>query len=74
VLNGRGQVIGVNNTGYVGGRACRDTVCEIRRDGTRRVYPHRDYGQQTWWLVTCLDADRRIDPAVEGCRLPKPAA
>ena len=74
VLNAHRRVIGVNNTGYVGGRARRDTVCEVSADGTRRVYRHRDYGQQTWWITTCLDDQRRVDLSVTGCRLPAPAS
>lgn len=73
VLNARGRVTGVNNTGYVGGRACRDTVCEISADGNRTVHRLRNYGQQTWWITTCLDDQRRISLSVGGCRLPAPA-
>ena len=32
------------------------------------------YGQQTWWLYTCLTATRTIDLNKAGCELPKPAA
>jgi hypothetical protein len=30
------------------------------------------YGQQTWWLYTCLTASRTIDLNKAGCELPKP--
>jgi hypothetical protein len=31
-----------------------------------------NYGQQTWWLLTCLDAGRAFDLDTPGCRLAKP--
>ncbi len=74
VLNAHRRVIGVNNTGYVGGRPCRDTVCEVSPDGTRQVYRWRSYGQQTWWITTCLDQQRQVDVTLPGCRLPAPEA
>lgn len=30
------------------------------------------YGQQTWWLYTCLTASRTIDLNKAGCELVKP--
>ena len=67
-----GLVVGVANTGYVGGRRCIDSACEEDRRG--RVVMRRDmnYGQQTSWLVGCLDAGRAFDLHVPGCRLAKP--
>jgi hypothetical protein len=31
-----------------------------------------NYGQQTWWLTTCIGADRRFDLATPGCKLAGP--
>jgi hypothetical protein len=33
---------------------------------------HTNYGQQTSWLLGCLDAGRTFDLDVSGCRLPTP--
>jgi len=67
-----GLVVGVANTGYVGGRRCIDSACEEDRRG--RIVMRRDmnYGQQTSWLLGCLDAGRTFDLEVDGCRLAKP--
>jgi hypothetical protein len=74
VSRASGEVVGIANTGYVGGRRCIDSACEEDRRG--RVVMRRDmnYGQQTWWLTTCVGADRRLDLSVPGCRLAQPAA
>ena len=67
-----GEVVGIVNTGYSGGRGCVDSACEENRRGVVRTVRHMHYGQQTWWLTTCVGADRRFDLDVAGCRLAKP--
>jgi hypothetical protein len=67
-----GLVVGVVNTGYVGGRRCVDSACEESRRGRIVVRRGMNYGQQTSWLLGCLDAGRTFDLAVPGCRLPGP--
>ncbi|HSU00956.1 MAG TPA: serine protease [Nocardioides sp.] len=67
-----GEVVGIANTGYVGGRRCIDSACEENRRGVVRMVRHMNYGQQTWWLHTCLGADRRFDLSVAGCKLAEP--
>ncbi len=67
-----GLVVGVANTGYVGGRRCIDSACEENRRGRVVVRKHMNYGQQTAWLLGCLDAGRRFDLDAPGCRLAKP--
>ncbi len=67
-----GEVVGVANTGYVGGRRCIDSACEENRRGKVRMVRHMNYGQQTWWLHTCIGADRRFDLATPGCKLAEP--
>ena len=47
--------------------------CEVDADGTITVDHGAAYGQQTWWLYTCLTANRTIDLNKSGCELPKPA-
>lgn len=72
ISSATGEVVGIANTGYVGGRRCIDSACE--EDRTGRVVMKRDmnYGQQTWLLTTCVGTDRRFDLSVAGCRLPQP--
>ena len=67
-----GEVVGIANTGYVGGRRCVDSACEEDRRGRVRTVRHMNYGQQTWWLLTCIGSDRSLDLDVTGCRLAKP--
>ncbi|MBC2933652.1 serine protease [Nocardioides sp. zg-1228] len=72
VARATGLVVGVANTAWVGGRRCVDSACEESRRGRVVVRRHMNYGQQTWWLLTCLDAGRTFDLDVPGCRLAKP--
>ena len=67
-----GEVVGIANTGYVGGRRCIDSACEENKGGVVRMVRNMNYGQQTWWLTTCLGADRRFDLTTAGCRLAVP--
>lgn len=67
-----GLVVGVANTGYVGGRRCIDSACEEDRDGRVVMKKDMNYGQQTAWLLGCLDGGRVLDLDVPGCRLAKP--
>ena len=72
VSRSTGEVVGIANTGYVGGRRCVDSACEENKRGVVRMRANMNYGQQTWLLTTCIGADRRFDLSVEGCRLPEP--
>lgn len=67
-----GEVVGIANTGYVGGRRCIDSACEENKRGVVRMVRHMNYGQQTWWLNTCIGEDRRFDLFVAGCKLAEP--
>ena len=67
-----GLVVGVANTGYVGGRRCIDSACEEDREGRVVMRKDMNYGQQTAWLLGCLDGGRVLDLDVPGCRLAKP--
>ena len=67
-----GLVVGIANTGYVGGRRCIDSACEEDRRGDVVMRKNMNYGQQTAWLLTCLDAGRSFDLDTPGCRLAKP--
>ena len=67
-----GLVVGIANTGWIGGRGCIDSACEEDRRGRVRTVRHMNYGQQTSWLLGCLEADRSLDLDVPGCRLARP--
>ena len=74
VSTSTGEVIGVNNTGNEDGEQCTvNNPCEVDADGNVTVDQGAAYGQQTWWLYTCLTANRTIDLNKIGCELPKPA-
>ena len=75
VSTSTGEVIGINNTGNEDGERCTvNNPCEVDADGNITVEQGAAYGQQTWWLYTCLTATRAIDLNKSGCQLPKPAA
>jgi hypothetical protein len=67
-----GLVVGIANTGYVGGRRCVDSACEENQRGHVVMRRNMNYGQQTWWLTTCIGTDRRFDLSVAGCKLAEP--
>jgi V8-like Glu-specific endopeptidase len=74
VSTSTGEVIGVNNTGNEDGARCTvNNPCEVDANGNVTVDQGAAYGQQTWWLYTCLTASRAIDLNKTGCQLPKPA-
>lgn len=65
------RVLGVNNTVNEDGDRCAlNNPCEEDRAGRVTVHQGRGYGQQTWWLTTCVRRDRTFDVAKRGCRLP----
>ncbi|MGZ0148310.1 S1 family peptidase [Kribbella sp. WER1] len=69
-----GEMIGINNTGNEDGERCTvNNPCEVDANGNVTVEKGAAYGEQTWWLYTCLTADRAIDLNKAGCELPKPA-
>ncbi|TCO46892.1 V8-like Glu-specific endopeptidase [Kribbella antiqua] len=74
VSTSTGEVIGVNNTGNEDGERCTvNNPCEVDAAGNITVDQGAAYGQQTWWLYTCLTANRTLDLNKTGCQLPKPA-
>lgn len=69
------EVIGINNTGNEDGQRCTmNNPCEVQEDGTVSVRRGASYGQQTFNLYSCLDANNLIDLNQPNCALPKPAA
>ncbi|MEV8373232.1 S8 family serine peptidase [Kribbella sp. NPDC056861] len=69
----RRDIIGINNTGNDSGESCTfDNPCEVDQAGKVTVDQGRSYGQQTWWITTCVDPDTRVfDTARPKCVLPK---
>lgn len=65
-----GEVIGINNTGNDDGERCTmNNPCEVDEKGNVTVNYHAEYGQQTYWLYSCLDSQRHIDLGLSGCAL-----
>lgn len=72
IASNSGEVIGVNNTtNENGGRCTLNNPCEIDENGNVSIIQGRGYGQQTYWVYTCLDKSLAFDLKVEGCELPK---
>lgn len=70
VSTSTGEVIGVNNTGNEDGERCTlNNPCEVDANGNITVDQGAAYGQQTWWLYTCLSATRTLDLNKAGCLL-----
>jgi hypothetical protein len=68
-----GRVVGINNTGNDNGQLCTlNNPCEVAADGTTRAFLGQSYGQQTYWITTCLNGSRAIDLTIAGCLLTKP--
>jgi hypothetical protein len=44
--------------------------CEIDQNGEVSFTKGFSYGQQTYWVYTCLTTTNEIDLAVAGCLLP----
>jgi V8-like Glu-specific endopeptidase len=66
------HVIGVNNTGNEDGDRCTiNNPCEISEDGTISAVKGYSYGQQTYWVYSCLTEQNEIDLAKQGCLLPR---
>ena len=66
-----GQVVGVNNTINEDGQMCTlNNPCEVAPDGTTTETQGQGYGQETYWITTCLNSSNAIDLTVSGCLLP----
>ncbi len=69
---GTRKVIAINNTGNEDGKMCEmNNPCEIDPQGNRRIENRGAYGQQTFWIYSCLNSQRQIDLTVAGCQLPQ---
>jgi V8-like Glu-specific endopeptidase len=71
IAAGTRTVIGVNNTGNEnGGRCTMNNPCEIDESGNVTYQEGYSYGQQTYWIYSCLNPAGALDLAVPGCLLP----
>ena len=69
---GTGEVVGVNNTINEDGQMCTlNNPCEVASDGTTTETQGQGYGQETYWITTCLNSANAIDLTVPGCLLPQ---
>ena len=65
------QVIGVNNTGNEDGEQCTmNNPCEVATDGQVSATKGFSYGQQTYWVYSCLNTLNELDLNKSGCLLP----
>jgi V8-like Glu-specific endopeptidase len=72
VLKGTRTVIGINNTGNESGYKCTmNNPCEIDANGNVTATRGFSYGQQTFWVYSCLNQYNELDLNVPGCMLPK---
>jgi V8-like Glu-specific endopeptidase len=71
VLAGSRNMIGINNTGNEDGENCTmNNPCEIDANGKVTAVLGYSYGQETFWVYSCLNQNNEIDLQVKGCKLP----
>lgn len=64
------KVVGVNNTGNDDGELCTmNNPCEVDENGEKKAYQGASYGQQTYWVYSCLTENNEINLLKEGCKL-----
>ncbi len=67
---GTRRMIAINNTGNEsGGRCTMNNPCEVDAQGNITWTEGVSYAQQTYWVYSCLNANREIDLTVPGCQL-----
>lgn len=71
IRTGSRTVIGVNNTGSESGLKCTmNNPCEVDADGNVTAHKDFSYGQQTYWVYSCLNQFNEIDLSIKDCKLP----
>lgn len=66
-----GLVIAINNTGNDDGQQCTmNNPCEVGSNGSIFVEKGRSYGQQIFWLYSCLNSSGIVDVQSPNCMLP----
>ncbi len=70
ILNSLGQLIGLNNTGNTGGRACADgSPCEKNEAGLIYSKAGLNYGQKVNLISTCFNRHHEFDLTTPDCEL-----
>ncbi|OQW51010.1 MAG: hypothetical protein A4S09_10775 [Proteobacteria bacterium SG_bin7] len=70
IQTGTRNIIGINNTGNEDGDKCTmNNPCEIDANGNVVFEKGWSYGQQTYWIYSCLDNNNNIDLTIAGCQL-----
>lgn len=71
IATGTRTVIGINNTGNDDGERCTmNNPCEIDENGKVFYQKGYSYGQETFWIYSCLDEQNHLDLTKPGCALP----
>lgn len=71
ILKGTRTVIGINNTGNESGESCTmNNPCEVDAEGKVTAQEGLSYGQQTFWIYSCLNSKNEMDLNQSGCQLP----
>ena len=71
ILKGTRTVIGINNTGNESGESCTmNNPCEVDAEGKVTAHEGLSYGQQTFWIYSCLNSKNEMDLSQSGCQLP----
>lgn len=71
VASGTRDVVGINNTANESGQICTmNNPCEVDTAGKRSAHEGYSYGQQTFWIYSCLDQNLNFDLRNPKCELP----
>lgn len=64
------SVIAINNTTNESGEKCTfDNPCEVDSHGETSFHKGYSYGQETYWLTTCLNEQNQLDLSTPDCQL-----
>jgi V8-like Glu-specific endopeptidase len=70
IAAGTRNVIGINNTGNEDGEKCTmNNPCEIDEQGNVTAVLGYSYGQETYLIYSCLNAQHELDLNKQGCML-----
>lgn len=71
LLAGSRTVVGINNTGNEDGMKCTmNNPCEVDSNGQVHYEQGLSYGQETYWVYSCLNERNELDLALKDCQLP----
>lgn len=67
---GTRTMIGINNTGNESGEKCTENnPCEVDPSGNITYVQGYSYGEQTYWIYSCLNSSRQLDLTMPTCQL-----